>query len=105
MQQGSSTEEELALLKSNYTDDGLTWDDFGLCSETNITDLENEWFCNSAPKRVKLHSIWVRHPIRQQQGKKSCCFEITLYLLSHFSYSSDAPLNLTYAPVNSTSLL
>jgi hypothetical protein len=69
MQQSSSTEGELALLYRNYTDDDFTWDDFGRCSSTNITDIENEWFPDSAIKRGKVHGIWARHPIRQEQGK------------------------------------
>ena len=69
MQQSSSTEEELALLYPNYTDDGFTWDDLGNCSDENISDIEKEWFPTSAVKRGKVHGIWARHPIRQQQGK------------------------------------
>ena len=69
MQQGSSTEEELAVLYPNYTDEGFTWEAFGNCSEVIITGIEAEWFPTSFIKRGKVHDIWARHPIRQQQGK------------------------------------
>ena len=69
MQQGSSTEEELASLKPGFTDDGFTWIAFGNCSEDDIKDIKREWFPNSAVKRGRVTDIWSRHPIRQQQGK------------------------------------
>ena len=69
MQQSSSTEEELALLYPNYTDDGFTWEAFGNCSEDDIKDIKREWFPSSAVKRGRVTDIWARHPIRQQQGK------------------------------------
>lgn len=68
MQQGSSisTEEELTLLKPNYTDE-ISWIAIGNCNEVIITGIEAEWFPTSFIKRAKLHDIWARHPIRQQQ--------------------------------------
>jgi hypothetical protein len=67
MQQEPSTEEELYSLKPGFTDE-ISWIAFGNCSQENINDIEREWFPNSTIKRVKVHDIWARHPIRQQQG-------------------------------------
>ena len=86
MQQQPSTEEELGKLYPKYTDEGFTWEAFGNCSEVIITGIEAEWFPDSAAKRIKLESIWVRHPIRQQPGKVMQ-HQVVIYFLSVTPFS------------------
>jgi hypothetical protein len=63
-----SSEGDLEELKPDFTAQ-FTWQDFGSCSAENIDDLERDWFPNDPIRRTQLHDLWVRHPLRQQQGK------------------------------------
>jgi hypothetical protein len=63
-----SSEADLEELKPGFTAQ-FTWEDFGTCSADNINDLEKEWFPNDTTRRIQLHGIWTRHPLRQRQGK------------------------------------
>ena len=78
----TSTEEQLTLLNGEWRNNGLTWSEFGDFSEQNIADVEREWFPNSGVRRGQLHSVWKRHPGRQQ-GK---------YLIHY----ADEPINCLY---------
>ena len=62
----TSTEEQLTLLNGEWRNNGLTWSEFGDFSEENIADVEREWFPDSGVRRGQLHSVWKRHPGRQQ---------------------------------------
>jgi hypothetical protein len=96
-QRGPSSEEELALLYPNYTDDDFTWEAFGNCSTDIIDRLVMKWFPEKPAKQGLVHDIWARHPIRQQQGKVMyLIYKIvivvlsTTHLMSHASHISIA---------------
>jgi hypothetical protein len=67
----TSTEEQLTGLNGEWKNNGLTWSEFGDFSEENIANVEKEWFPNCGVRRGQLHSVWKRHPGRQQGNL--CC--------------------------------
>jgi hypothetical protein len=70
-------------------DAGVSFDDFGNATQGDVDDLKNQQFPGDLASRIKLQSIWARHPNRQGDQKlpilahinliKSLCFS-----MSHF---------------------
>lgn len=67
----TSTERELTALKSDWRDSGLTWDDFGACTQKHLDDLNDLWFPYNVVNRIKVQSIWYRHHNRDQGNHPS----------------------------------
>ena len=65
MAQQPSTQAELAALKADWNEEGLSWEAFGNCSETDIEGIKMQWFPDNAVRRGRIHDVWVRHPNRQ----------------------------------------
>jgi hypothetical protein len=61
-----STEGDLTALKGNWRDSGLTWDDFGACTQSQLDGLNALWFPNDVVNQIKVQDIWTRHHDRQQ---------------------------------------
>jgi ABC-type thiamine transport system ATPase subunit len=57
--------------------DVLSFVDFGNATQSDLEALKNELNITALAK-VKLQSIWARHPLRQSPGKK-CRFFVTPY--------------------------
>ena len=62
----ASSVADLTALVPNWYSGGLTWDDFGACTQTDIDGLKTLWFPNDVVNQIKLQGIWTRHHDRQQ---------------------------------------
>jgi hypothetical protein len=68
---------------------GFSFDDFGNATQGDVDDLKNQQFPGDLASRIKLQSIWARHPNRQGDQKLPILAHINLIkslclLMSHF---------------------
>ncbi len=61
-----SSEENLTALFPKWNAGGLRWEDIGNATQADIDGLKNTWFADDAEFRLRLQSIWVRHPNRMR---------------------------------------
>jgi hypothetical protein len=61
-----SSEDELSELLPSWESEGLTWEIFGTSTQSDIEDLKNFWFPQDVILKMRLHNIWVRHPIQMK---------------------------------------
>jgi hypothetical protein len=62
----TSSVDELMNLFPNWSINGLTWQDFGGCTQNDLDGLKAMWFPDNIENRIKVQGIWNRHPLRQQ---------------------------------------
>jgi hypothetical protein len=62
----ASTSAEFEALVLNA---GVSFDDFGNATQGDVDDLKTQQFPGDLASRIKLQSIWTRHPNRQGDQK------------------------------------
>ena len=81
----ASTEGDLTALKGNWRDGGLTWDDFGACTQNDLDGLKNLWFPDNVVNQIKIRGIWSRNHDRHQ-GKFNSLFQYSDFILMRFLF-------------------
>jgi hypothetical protein len=69
---------------------GFSFDDFGNATQGDVDDLKNQQFPGDLASRIKLQSIWARHPNRQ--GEKRRCL-LRSIRISTFAINSNLLLS------------
>lgn len=82
----TSTEGDLTALKDNWSDGGLSWDDFGRCTQNQLDGLNALWFPSDVVNQIKVQGIWARHHDRQQGKFNSLISCHSLNFLMAFYY-------------------
>ena len=70
----ASSEADLTALKGDWREDGLTWTEFGNCTQNDLDGLKLLWFPKNVVKQIKLQDLWTRHHDRRQSR-----FDLTLH--------------------------